>query len=177
MKILFQEFKPENIPLFLQWAEEPQVKNTWFLPGYPSAEEYSKKHLSSNRTDVFPFLILIDDLPIGYIQYWDIDVYVSTCPTPKVFTNEPKQSYGIDIFIGEPEYLNKGLGSKILISFVKKLHSERGFKRFLIDPSAKNIRAIKCYQKAGFKIIREDFDNVEKIYIMEKIIQDKDLEN
>jgi aminoglycoside 6'-N-acetyltransferase len=173
MTISIRKFTIDDIPLFLSWSQQPHIKEIWFLPGYLSAEKYVETYLSGDLKDMFPYLALMEGLPMAYVQYCDIDLYLKIEPKPKVFTNEPSNSYSIDMFIGDPTYMNKGWGSKILVGFVEYLHAEFGVTRFLIDPSVRNIRAIKCYQKAGFQIIREDFDDVEKIYVMEKIVATK----
>ena len=164
MKITFRKFNDKDISLFLRWAEAPQVKNSWFKPGYPQPQEYLDKNILV-KSDAHPYIILLDGEPIGYIQYWDIDEYLKNNPGYKIFANEPLGTYGLDLFIGEEKWLDKGLGSKILVSFMDEI----GARRYVIDPSIKNKRAVRCYQKAGFKIIREDNDGVEQIYIMEKL--------
>ena len=40
-------------------------------------------------------------------------------------------------------------------------------KKILIDPASSNKRAIRCYQKAGFEIIREEYDGTCHCSIME----------
>lgn len=61
----------------------------------------------------------------------------------------------LDFFIGAPDYLGKGLGSKILEQFLTQEIYDH-FTQVIVDPHTDNKSAIKCYQKAGFQSIQED---------------------
>lgn len=73
--------------------------------------------------------------PIGYFQYYVI----------------PDGSIGIDQFIGEEEIINRGVGTNAIKMFVEMIMRERNPSSIILDPSPENKRAIRCYEKAGFK--------------------------
>ena len=60
----------------------------------------------------------------------------------------------IKAFIGEPDYWNRGIGTEYLKPALKFLRKERHADAIIMDPHQDNIRAIKCYQKTGFRIIK-----------------------
>ena len=62
----------------------------------------------------------------------------------------PKSLAAIDFFIGDINYLGQGLGAKILEDF-----NYQGYSNILVAPDINNIAAIKTYEKAGFKKIKE----------------------
>ena len=62
----------------------------------------------------------------------------------------PKGTRGIDQFIGEPEMIDRGHGSALIRAFVDDL-LQSGTPRVLTDPSPGNTRAVKAYEKAGFR--------------------------
>ena len=62
---------------------------------------------------------------------------------------------GIDQFIGDENYINKGYGTEIIHLFVKKLFNYPNIKKIITDVDPDNHRAIRCYQKVGFYIIKE----------------------
>jgi aminoglycoside 6'-N-acetyltransferase len=62
--------------------------------------------------------------------------------------------YGIDLFIGEPDWWNKGIGTKAVSLLIKHLCFTMGARRVVIDPHINNPRAIRCYEKCGFKKIK-----------------------
>jgi aminoglycoside 6'-N-acetyltransferase len=59
--------------------------------------------------------------------------------------------WALDIFIGDPEQWGKGIASKALKMMVDHLFKERNAKKIIIDPDVRNERAIRAYEKAGFK--------------------------
>lgn len=61
-------------------------------------------------------------------------------------------SAGIDIFIGEPDARDRGLGTEALRTLLRYLFETKGLKRVTIDPEPSNRRAVRAYEKAGFRI-------------------------
>lgn len=59
----------------------------------------------------------------------------------------------LDIFIGDPEYLGKGLASMVIKEFLLSQFPE--ISEIFIDPEKSNTRAIHVYQKTGFSIVGE----------------------
>ncbi|MEK6731403.1 MAG: GNAT family N-acetyltransferase [Pseudomonadota bacterium] len=165
-KIEFKKLTKNDMPLFKEWAKQPHVKNTWFQEGYETLDKYESK-IAGNGVD-YPFIIFFDNKPIGYIQASDLYAYRTLCPTLKgVFTHEDSGTFCFDLFIGEEDYLNKGYGTEIVKSFVDKLLTEFKTKKILIDPACSNKRAIRCYEKAGFKVMRKQYDGTTECCIME----------
>jgi ribosomal protein S18 acetylase RimI-like enzyme len=58
---------------------------------------------------------------------------------------------GIDQFIGDENYLDKGIGEKTIKMFIKLIKQQNKPKAIVLDPSPDNKRAIRCYEKVGFK--------------------------
>ena len=172
-RIAFQKMTVDDFPLYFRWAEKEHVKNTWFLGGYEPVESIKHKIIEGNGYD-YSFIIMLNGIPIGYLQYCDLFAYKNLCPKPKgVFTDEPKGTVCIDLFIGEEDYLDKGFGTEIVGEFCRFLFSDSKINRILIDPAIENKRAIRCYEKAGFKKISEAFDGVTTIQFMEKLCDEE----
>ena len=75
----------------------------------------------------------------------------------------------MDQFIGEPNYWSKGIGTryiKLIFEFLKK---ERNANAVILDPHKNNPRAIRAYQKSGFRII-EDLPNMNYTRAKKKIV-------
>ena len=67
-------------------------------------------------------------------------------------SDQPFGTLGIDISIGPAEMVGIGHGSAIVRQFVEELFDE-GAPRVVIDPHPDNKRAIRAYEKAGFREI------------------------
>jgi len=65
--------------------------------------------------------------------------------------NEGEDIYGMDQFIGEADYWNKGIGTLLVTSMVNYLIGSKKATRVVMDPQVRNTRALKCYEKCGFK--------------------------
>jgi len=168
-EITFRKITFDDVALFEKWSEKPHIRHTWPFEAYgSSAREYILKKIEGDGYD-YPFFILVDEKPIGYIQYCDLFAYRNICQDLKgVFTNEPEGTYCIDLFIGEDCFLGKGYGTQIMQEFSDMLFSKHEVKRIVIDPWVENERAIRCYEKIGFKYVREAFDGVRQVQVMEK---------
>lgn len=164
--------KTEHISLWEKWITIPHVKEVWFIEGYETSD-YIYQKIKGNGYD-HPFIIYLNDQPIGYIQCCDLYAYRTLCKNPKgLFTHENSDTFCIDLFIAESDYLNKGYGTQIIKLFTQKLFDELGAKKIMIDPATSNKRAIHCYQKAGFTIIKTEHDGVTECTVMQLINDQK----
>jgi aminoglycoside 6'-N-acetyltransferase len=57
---------------------------------------------------------------------------------------------GVDLFLG-PQYQGRGLGTDAIRTLARYLFDVRGHHRLTIDPSAANDRAIRTYERLGFR--------------------------
>jgi aminoglycoside 6'-N-acetyltransferase len=133
----FRPLAADDFPLLLKWLSKEHVKQWWDDDDdtlEKVARNYDEPEASLER------FILIGtnesvEKPIGYFQYY----------------LNPDGSIGIDQFIGEEECINRGVGTKAILMFVEMIISERKPNSIILDPSPENKRAIRCYEKAGFK--------------------------
>ena len=69
------------------------------------------------------------------------------------YDEEPDPMYrhaGIDIYLSG-RFQGQGIGQEAIGLLVEFLLGQRGHHRITIDPAAANHRAIRCYEKAGFR--------------------------
>lgn len=143
------EFPPlaeSDFPLLHAWLNRPHVSEWW--PGKPSFEEVRAKFLPLIGTGtVRPYLACLDSEPIGYIQSYvaveSADGWWTGWSDPTVL--------GIDQFIADPARLGRGLGTTVVSRFAELLFRDPAISRIQVDPSPGNHRAIRCYEKAGFR--------------------------
>ena len=62
---------------------------------------------------------------------------------------------GIDQFLAHSEQLGRGVGTAMVRAFVLHLFADPTVTRIQTDPSPRNRRAIRCYEKAGFHAVGE----------------------
>jgi aminoglycoside 6'-N-acetyltransferase len=145
-KIDFRPLVDSDLALIRTWLEMPHVAEWWG----DADEELGL--IQSDRTNpaMEHFLILVDGKPAGFIQCYD----TFTWDFP---LGVPEGSRGIDLFIGEPDLVGRGIGTSVLTAFAKRLF-DSGVPEIVIDPDPANLRAIRAYEKAGF-VRRAEVDN------------------
>ncbi|WP_435369165.1 GNAT family N-acetyltransferase [Priestia megaterium] len=62
--------------------------------------------------------------------------------------------YGTDQFIGEIDYWDKGIGTRLMKLMIDHLMYKKHSEKIVLDPQAWNQRAIACYEKCGFKKVK-----------------------
>ena len=64
------------------------------------------------------------------------------------------------MWIGVLKERNNGYGTEALKQMVQIIHQKHpDVKELFIDPDEENVRAIKCYQNAGFQNVGEIIDD------------------
>ncbi len=65
----------------------------------------------------------------------------------------PDHLRAIDIWIGEPNYLGLGLGTKIMQLAIERCFASPEVEGILVDPLSNNGRAIRFYERLGFQFV------------------------
>ena len=161
MNITFTALSKTHFPMMLNWLEEPHVKLWWDRDIVYTESLVKEKYTSyvngyklkdREKKTIHSYIIYVDNNPIGYIQIYNAYDYIIN-----TLLNGIAKSLGmIDFFIGNTNYLGKNLGVEILKGF-----DYQDYKNILVDPDMDNIAAIKTYEKAGFKRIKEHVESNE----------------
>ena len=133
----------DDFPLMLKWLTDERVLEFYGGRDKKYTLESLKKHYTEPWEDeVFRVIIEYNNVPIGYGQIYKMyDELYTDYHYPK--TDEIV--YGMDQFIGEPNYWSKGIGTryiKLIFEFLKK---ERNANAVILDPHKNNPRAIRAY--------------------------------
>ncbi|MBI3734846.1 MAG: acetyltransferase [Chloroflexi bacterium] len=145
--------EPDDYRLMAQWLTDPRVLEFYEGRDNPFPLErviakYSPRALGAEQ--VVPCILLYQARPIGYMQYYRLDE-----SDAREYGLESADSlYGIDLFIGEPDCWNRGVGSRAVSAFLTYLFHGLHATQVVLDPEAWNTRAIRCYEKCGFQKIK-----------------------
>jgi aminoglycoside 6'-N-acetyltransferase len=113
--------------------EEPSVSAWW---GEPDSRAELAAALRGESDEVL-LVIEVDGEVAGGIQYWE--------------EQDPRYRHAaIDVFLGA-RFQDRGLGTEALRVLARHLFDDRGHHRLTIDPAAENRRAIRAYEKVGFR--------------------------
>lgn len=159
MTITFVPLATNHFPLLLQWLNAPHVHQWWDPEVTWSLKKIEEKYTSytqgyklieGERKRIHAYIIEVDRTPVGYFQIYNIYDF----PRSPALENMPTSLGAFDIFIGDPNYLHKGIGSEAIMLALNSLHST--FSHLLADTHIKNTAAQKSYAKAGFKVLEID---------------------
>ena len=139
----FRPMTPADLPLIKRWLALPHVREWWG----DLAEQFALVSGDLDEPAMDQFIVSADDSDIGYLQCYDLTAWNAG------FGAHPPGTCGIDLFIGEPDMIERGHGSALIRCFVDgKLAA--GAPRVVTDPDPANLRAVRAYQKAGFRKAR-----------------------
>ena len=147
--IAFVPVQREHYALLRAWLAAPNLREWW---GDPDEEFGFIRDMVEGRDTTRPFLIELDGLPVGYIQYWYVGHHQNAqwVKDHPWLMELPPETIGVDLSLGDPDALSKGIGSTALAAFVRMLRAQ-GHETIIIDPDPKNVRAVRAYTKAGFR--------------------------
>lgn len=142
-----------DFPYLFKWLNDEHVLKFYGGRDKSYTMDMIKEHFTEKWEDeVIRVIIEYHNVPIGYGQIYKMyDELYEDYHYPK--TDEIV--YGMDQFIGETEYWSKGLGTRYIKMIFAFLKRERNANAVILDPHQDNPRAIKAYQKAGFRIIKD----------------------
>jgi aminoglycoside 6'-N-acetyltransferase len=139
----------EDVARIVELGSDPEVARWW--PGLTPEHVGEKARGEDEGVVVFA---IVDGADVaGMIQYHEED--------------DPEYRHaGMDLFLGSP-FQDRGLGTDAVRTLARYLIGERGHHRLTIDPAAHNERAIRCYEKVGFRrvgVMREYWLDPEGVW-------------
>jgi aminoglycoside 6'-N-acetyltransferase len=137
----FRAMTADDLPLIRDWLAEPHVAAWWGDP----KEQFALVHGDLGHPAMKQFIVTVDGRSFGYLQCYDPAAW----PEGGLGV-QPAGTRGIDQFIGEPAMIEQGHGSAFIRAFVGALLNN-GAPRAVTDPDPGNARAIRAYEKAGFR--------------------------
>src|ERR1043166_1990831 len=145
------EFKPlteSDLPLFCDWLHRPHVAEWWSGPS--SLKDVREEYLPclSSTSSVHCFFAQLNEIPVGFIQSYNV---VAQQSSSWWLDETDPTAVGIDQFLADAENLGKGIGTEMVKQFVEFLFRDSAVTKIQTDPAPTNLRAIRCYEKAGFR--------------------------
>lgn len=139
-----------------RWMHEPEVVRTYV--GWDDHIDLAvvRERFSRERFTVEAltgWIIECLDAPIGFIQTYRLS---DDRTDPRVHHSaiEPEMTWALDLFIGEPDFRERGYGVRSLRLICTHL-LDKGAQAVSVDPFVTNKRAIAAYERAGFVTVAE----------------------
>ncbi len=149
-RIGFRPLAKSDLPSMHRWLNVPHVRETYGLGKNPSPEEVVAKYgpLVGGAERTFPYVIVLDGRDVGYVQTYRI----SDHPEYARGIGVDDESAGLDLFLGEPDCVGRGLGPLVIDRFVRDVvFATTAVIAVVSDPSSSNPRSVRAFEKAGFR--------------------------
>ena len=142
----FERLAENHWPLLCDWLNRPHIAERWGGP-VSEAEVRSKYSARIQSTSVSCYIAVFDGVPAGFIQS-----YVAAEGTDGWWPDEHDPGViGIDQFVADADNLGRGVGTLMVSEFVRHLFQNFAVTKIQADPAPDNLRAIRCYEKCGFR--------------------------
>ena len=144
-KTIIRNLEREDIDERLKWKPYPDPLYYHYNPRPLSAVEKELWYMKKKEDPNMVYLSVDNpkgDL-IGFLSLYRID-------------KKNKTSW-MGIYLGY-EFINQGYGTDALLTLMKYYFEELGYDKMFLDVAALNKRAIRCYEKCGFRHLRRKFN-------------------
>jgi len=147
--VFLKPLEDEDVVVFEVWLEKEYIKK-WFGDKNGWLKEIHSRKDKNNPEPIKHFILYHKDKKIGFCQYFD-GYFARKFYVDIINKN---YAYEVNFFIGEEEYLNKGLG-KIMLKILEEKIKEIGGKELLSDPEPENVLSQKLLLSRGFTKIKD----------------------
>jgi aminoglycoside 6'-N-acetyltransferase len=148
-RVVLRPLAEADVERIVELGADPEVARWW--PGLTREEVLPKAR--GEDDDVTVFAIVVDGEVAGMIQHHE--------------ESDPEYRHaGMDLFLGSA-FQDRGLGTDAVRTLARHLVRDLGHHRLTIDPAADNVRAIRCYEKVGFRrvgVMREYWRDADGVW-------------
>lgn len=149
----------DDYDLLVRWRNQPHVRKWWDPDDSPLTREGAIEQYRSDTLPESPSTACIVELqgePIGFMQFYRWSSYAEDADLVGIPWDE--DTWGIDQFIGEPDEVGRGLGTRMVCLLCEYLESRFEASAIVLTTELGNRTAIRCYEKSGFGKVREVLD-------------------
>jgi len=146
-QIRFRAIEKEDLPNFVKWLNDPEVKHGLSMIVPLSLAEEENWFETLLKGDPFERPLAIEIQPDPQIDEW---TFVGNCGLIQI--DWQNRSAEIGIHIGEKGYWNQGFGTKAIRLILKHGFDNLNLHRIWLRVHDTNPRAIRSYEKAGLTV-------------------------
>ena len=146
----FRPLEEADLPQVEAWLRTEHVAEWWRDPLEIAVEK--RQAALEGRRDVEHYVILEDERPVGMIQTYRVGDH----PEWRELIDVEPEAAGVDLFVGEPDAVGRGLGPEILREFARTIvFSRPDTTAAVATVEESNRRSWRAFEKAGFHHVRD----------------------
>lgn len=146
-QIRFRAIEKDDLPNFVKWLNDPEVKQGLSMIMPLSLAEEEKWFEELLKKSLYEKPLAIEIQPDPQVDEW---IFVGNCGLFGI--DWQNQFAEIGIHIGEKGYWNQGFGTKAIRLILKHGFDNLNLHRLWLRVFENNPRAIRSYEKAGFTL-------------------------
>jgi aminoglycoside 6'-N-acetyltransferase len=149
----------EEYELFATWRNQPEVRDWWDPDDPPMTTESAMAEYQADvrgQTATSASIIEVDGEAVGFVQFYPWAAYASDMTALGI--SVPAGAWGLDIFIGDPRWIGRGIGSSAVRLLCDHLFENQGATAIAFGVEKDNGRARRAYEKAGLVATGEYLD-------------------
>lgn len=148
----FDPLNSSHFSLLHRWFNQPHVQEFYSLRDW-TLEQVDQKLRSLIEPDstVHAYVAMFCDKPLGYFQYYPLSNH--PWPDQQLAPAIIERGAGVDLFIGEPDYLGQGFGRTLTLAGITQLVWPQ-FEYCAVDPDVRNTTSIRMFVSCGFRCHR-----------------------
>lgn len=128
--------------LIRRWLGRAEIEAWW---GPRSATE-AEVSIAMGSRHALCRVIEVDDTPVGYAHAIDATAWGDQLPQ-----DLPAGTWDLDLFIASEDHRGKGVGQAALMLLKNEVFGSTLATAVCVFPSIRNERAVRAYEKAGFR--------------------------
>lgn len=141
-KVTLRRATRADFDLIRRWLARPDIQEWW---GPASATEAEVNMALSSEHGICR-LIEVDGAPVGYAHAVDATLWGDVLPDDL----EPG-TWDLDLFVADEAHRGQGVGQKALAQLRDEVFATTLAVAVCVFPSVRNERAVRAYEKAGFR--------------------------
>lgn len=151
--VTFVPASKEHLPLILEWFIKPHVCEYFDDPETGRSVPDLRLFVEGKKSFWQHWIGCYEGRPFMYLMTSEVKPGDSEGEVWRKWREKDGKTYSLDLFIGEDEFIGKGLSHEYIRKFMYDKFEDAS--AFLIDPEVANERAVHIYEKAGFKIMQK----------------------
>lgn len=141
-RVRLRAIEREDIPTFVRWFNDPEVRQ--YLHMYEPMSRAKEERWFESRLDARDDFLLAIEARVG-----DAWIHIGNVGLHRV--DWKNRSAVLGIALGEKAYWGQGYGTDAVRTMLQFAFGELNLHRVELEVHEFNPRAIRCYEKAGFR--------------------------